>query len=76
MSRALDALLDYRQADEDGVMVLVSRKAVHEVSNEIGRLRKALRGLAMYSAGRLPTKEDLESDAMKNAAAALNPEQE
>src|SRR6185312_12026160 len=28
---ALAALMDYKQADEDGVMVLVSRQAIHEV---------------------------------------------
>lgn len=26
----VEALLDYQQADEDGVMVLVSRQAIHE----------------------------------------------
>ena len=46
MSRALDALLDYRQADEDGVIVLVSRQAVHEVEDEVKRLRGALEVIA------------------------------
>jgi len=36
------ALLNYSQADEDGVMVLVSRQAIHEVSAEITRLRARL----------------------------------
>jgi len=36
------ALLNYTQADEDGVMVLVSRQAIHEVSAEITRLRTRL----------------------------------
>jgi hypothetical protein len=36
---ALKALLNYSQADQDGVMVLVSRQAIHEVSDEIARLR-------------------------------------
>lgn len=36
---ALTALLNYQQADEDGVMVLVSRQAIHEVADEITRLR-------------------------------------
>lgn len=31
MSDAVKALLNYQQADEDGVMVLVSRQAIHEV---------------------------------------------
>jgi hypothetical protein len=49
---ALVALLNYQQADTDGVMVLVSRQAIHEVEAharaqeaEIARLRDAL-GLA------------------------------
>ena len=42
MSRALKALLDYGQADEDGVMCIVSRQAVHEVANEIEELRATL----------------------------------
>jgi hypothetical protein len=36
---ALEALLGYQQADEDGVMVLVSRQAIHEVANELKRAR-------------------------------------
>jgi hypothetical protein len=34
MSGALNALMDYEQADADGVMVLVSRQAIHEVVAE------------------------------------------
>lgn len=32
---ALNALLDYQQADEEGIMVLVSRQAIHEVADTI-----------------------------------------
>lgn len=41
-SPAHEALLQYQQADQDGIMVLVSRQAIHEVSDEIERLRDAL----------------------------------
>lgn len=34
---ALNALLAYQQADEDGVMVLASRQAIHEVADDLGR---------------------------------------
>lgn len=44
-SPAHSALMNYQQADEDGVMVLVSRQAIHEVSEEIERLRAALHAL-------------------------------
>ena len=30
---AIDALLNYQQADMDGIMVLVSRQAIHEVAD-------------------------------------------
>jgi len=36
---ALTALLQYQQADEDGVMVLASRQAIHEVSDYITSLQ-------------------------------------
>lgn len=36
--KAIAALLAYQQADEDGVMVLVSRQAIHEVTAEYLRL--------------------------------------
>ena len=32
---ALEALLNYQQADIDGVMVLTSRQAIHEVSDYV-----------------------------------------
>lgn len=38
----LDALRNYKQADEDGVMVLVSRQACDEAIAEIERLREVL----------------------------------
>ena len=37
--KALDALLNYQQADTDGLMVLVSRQAVHEVADAINQMR-------------------------------------
>ncbi len=37
---ALAALLNYTQADEDGVMVLVSRQAIHETADTIARLER------------------------------------
>lgn len=39
---AVDALLDYSQLDEDGVMVAASRQAIHEVVDDNKRLRAAL----------------------------------
>jgi hypothetical protein len=42
MSEALKALLAYQQADEDGVMVLTSRQAIHEVAKRYDRLLKKL----------------------------------
>ncbi len=41
-SAALAALLDYEQADHDGVMVLASRQAIHEVIDGYARLRDLL----------------------------------
>jgi len=41
--RALGALLDYKQADIDGIMVLTSRQAIHEIAEyatEAEQLRK------------------------------------
>lgn len=43
MSEALKALLAYQQCDEDGVMCKTSRQAVHEIADEIDRLRGLLR---------------------------------
>ena len=34
-SAAHEALLDYQQADEEGIVVLVSRQAIHEVSEQL-----------------------------------------
>ena len=42
MSDALKALLAYQQADEDGVMVLASRQAIHEVAESHDKLRRTL----------------------------------
>lgn len=42
MSEALKALLSYQQADEDGVMVLASRQAIHEVADHLEKLRRTL----------------------------------
>ncbi len=39
---AIEALLSYQQADEDGVMVLTSRQAIHEVADQVESLRHAL----------------------------------
>ena len=39
------ALMSYQQADEDGVMCIVSRQACDEAADEIERLRAALSGL-------------------------------
>jgi hypothetical protein len=36
---AQQALLNYTQADRDGVMVFASRQAIHEVCDELDRLR-------------------------------------
>lgn len=46
MSEAVKALLNYRQADEDGIMVLTSRQAIHEVAARIEQLEAALRPFA------------------------------
>ena len=32
---ALTALLDYQQADEEGVVVITSRQAIHEIANAL-----------------------------------------
>lgn len=46
MIEAVKALLDYQQADEDGVMVLTSRQAIHETVAHIEKLEAALRPFA------------------------------
>ena len=42
MSEAMKALLAYQQADEDGVMVMTSRQAIHEVAERYETLRRTL----------------------------------
>lgn len=51
----VEALRAYQQADEDGVMVLVSRQAVCEAALEIESLRAALK---WYADGQHFTKAD------------------
>lgn len=46
MIEAVKALLNYQQADEDGVMVLTSRQAIHEVVARIEQLEAALREIS------------------------------
>lgn len=41
-SGAVDALLDYSQMDEDGIMVCTSRQAIHEVVGYLRFLQAAL----------------------------------
>ncbi len=45
MSEALKALLNYEQADEEGVMVLASREAIHVVSSELDTALTRIREL-------------------------------
>lgn len=42
-NEALEALLSYEQADLEGVMVLASRQAIHEVADELASLREFAR---------------------------------
>lgn len=42
MTTAIEALLSYQQADEDGVMVITSRQVIHEVVADIEQARKGL----------------------------------
>ncbi len=51
MSEALQALLAYQQADQDGVMVLTSRQAIHEVADRYETLRRTLEQHAVRSMG-------------------------
>ena len=39
MTDIAEIILNYQQADQDGVMVLVSRQAIHQASDEIKHLR-------------------------------------
>lgn len=43
IDEAIEALLAYQQADMEGVMVLTSRQAIHEVADELRRLRNVLK---------------------------------
>ena len=43
---ALKSLMGYQQADMDGIMVLASRQAIHEVSDYIIKLEDALEKVA------------------------------
>ena len=58
---AWDALMNYQQADEEGIMVLVSRQAIHECKDE----RDALR--AQLQAARDEALEDAIDAVVKNA---------
>lgn len=42
MTTAIEALLAYQQADDDGVMVLASRQAIHEVADQVSSLQRAI----------------------------------
>lgn len=61
---ALMALMAYQQADEEGVMVLVSRQAIHEVHDEYRRL----------SAERASVLEECAKIAEEQARQFLSPE--
>lgn len=50
-SSALQALLAYQQADQDGVMVLTSRQAIHEVAESYEKLRRTLEVHAVKNRG-------------------------
>lgn len=39
IDEAIEALLAYRQADMEGIEVLTSRQAIHEVADELRRMR-------------------------------------
>lgn len=51
MTEAVKALLGYQQADQDGVMVLTSRQAIHEVADGYEKLRRTLEQHAVRSMG-------------------------
>jgi hypothetical protein len=51
MTEAVKALLAYQQADQDGVMVLTSRQAIHEVVDGYEKLRRTLEQHAVRSMG-------------------------
>lgn len=52
IDEAIEALLAYQQADMEGVMVLTSRQAIHEVADEIARLRASLQPATPVEAAR------------------------
>lgn len=56
-----DELLNYRQADEDGVMCLVSRQAVHESAETIESLYSVVWSVANYGS---PIDESLRANAV------------
>ena len=49
IDEAIEALLSYQQADMEGVMVLTSRQAIHEVADELKRVRSHAQCDAAYS---------------------------
>ncbi|MBO9441411.1 hypothetical protein J7363_04855 [Phaeobacter italicus] len=60
---AWDALMNYQQADEDGVMVLVSRQAIHECKAERDALRKAVDSYSYIGRdGKMVLAKDLEDE--------------
>ena len=76
---ALKALMEYRQADEEGIMVLVSRQAIHEVADlytaqqaEIDRLREALERIDKHEITRKTTMMERLQNIAHIARTALN----
>ncbi len=61
--KALEALLDYEQADEEGVMVLASRQAIHEVAADLKRLVGAIQTYAAIQPLDLKIRDDLRAIA-------------
>ena len=60
--RALEALLSYSQADEDGIMVVTSRQAIHEVADELRKM------WALWEdAGEMHRNLDLDVESIRNA---------
>ena len=45
ISAAREALMNYQQADMDGIMVLASRQAIHEVTGHIDALEASNKAL-------------------------------
>ncbi len=46
--RAIDALLNYEQADEEGILVKTSRQAIHEVVDYLTELEQENERLKKY----------------------------